>query len=191
MIALLLIDIQEGLDQSEHWGGSRNNPSAESNCRRILDYFRSKNWPLFHIQHCSTNPESPLFPGKPGHAIKAEVAPAEGETVLTKSANSAFVGTALNEALKTIGITGVVIVGLTTDHCVSATVRSAADLGYKTTLIGDATATYSKRAVDGSYFEPQLVHAISLASLQGEFALVLDTPALLNKFESSGMSEFI
>ncbi|MEN8788965.1 MAG: cysteine hydrolase family protein [Flavobacteriaceae bacterium] len=191
MIALLLIDIQEGLNQSEYWGGTRNNPAAESNCRQILDYFRSKNWPLFHIQHCSTNPESPLFPGKPGQHIKNEVAPAKGETVMTKSTNSAFVGTALNEALKSQGITGVVVVGLTTDHCVSATVRSAADLGYKTTLISDATATYSKTGVDGSYYEAQLVHGISLASLQGEFALILSTDALLNKLDSSGMSEFI
>ncbi len=191
MIALLLIDIQEGLNQSEYWGGSRNNPMAESNCGIILNYFRSKEWPIFHVQHASTNPESPLFPGKPGQAIKAEVAPTEGEMVINKSTNSAFVGTALDEELKSQGITAVIIVGLTTDHCVSATVRSSADLGYKTTLIADATATYSKTGLDGSYYEAQLVHSISLASLKDEFALVLNTADLLNNLDTKGMSELI
>lgn len=186
-----MIDIQKGLNQSEYWGGSRNNPSAESNCRIILDYFRSKSWPLFHIQHRSTHPDSPLFPGKPGQEIKAEVAPLESETVVAKSTNSAFVGTALDELLKNRGITGLVIVGLTTDHCVSATVRSAADLGYNTTLVADATATYSKTGIDGRFYEAQLVHAISLASLQGEFARVLDTSELLMELEASGPTDFI
>ncbi|MGB5236928.1 MAG: cysteine hydrolase family protein [Flavobacteriaceae bacterium] len=191
MIALLLIDIQKGLDQSEHWGGSRNNPSAESNCREILDYFRSKNWPIFHIQHCSTNPESPLFPGKQGHDIKAEVAPLEGEKVITKNTNSAFVGTALHELLTVGGIESLVIVGLTTDHCVSATVRSSADLGFRPILVADATATYSKTGFDGSLYEAQLVHSISLASLKDEFALIINTSTLLDKLEVSGPASFI
>ena len=191
MTALLLIDIQKGLDQSEFWGGSRNNPSAEANCRLLLEYFRSKGWPLFHVQHHSKNPDSPLFPGKPSQQLKDEVAPLEGEKVVAKRTNSAFVGTTLHEELIAMGIKSLIIVGLTTDHCVSTSVRSAADLGYRTILVPDATATYDKSGIDGSHYEAELVHAISLASLKDEFALMIDTTTLLQKLDRLGPGSFI
>ena len=191
MLALLLIDIQEGLDESEFWGGSRNNPAAEENCRKILDYFRKLELALFHIQHASVNPESPLYPGKAGQAIKKIVYPNEGEWVIQKTTNSAFVNTELQSLLKTSGISALIVVGLTTDHCVSATVRSAADHGYRTTLISDATATYAKTGVDGTYYEADLIHSIELASLNGEFATIMDTGTLIETLEVKGTSSFV
>ncbi len=191
MIALLLIDIQEGLDESEHWGGSRNNPQAEKNCRRILDYFRERNWPLYHIQHCSTNPGSPLFPGKKGNDIKSIVAPTKGEQVIQKNTNSAFINTNLGKTLQNERIEKLVLVGLTTDHCVSATVRNAADLGYKSFLISDATATYAKTGIDGNFYEAELIHQISLASLRDEFATILTTVDLLSKLQDLGQSGLV
>ncbi len=191
MIALLLIDIQEGLDESEHWGGSRNNPQAEDNCRKILDLFREKNWPLYHIQHCSANPISPLYPGKKGNAIKSIVTPAKGEPVFQKNTNSAFINTNLEKTLQDEGIDMVVVVGLTTDHCVSATVRNAADLGYKSFLISDATATYAKTGIDGKFYEAELIHQISLASLREEFATIMTTADLLSKLQDPGPSGLV
>ena len=191
MLGLLLIDIQEGLDESEFWGGSRNNPTAEENCRSILDYFRSEKLPLFHIQHCSINPESPLYPGKAGQKIKDIVFPNDGEWVIQKTTNSAFVNTELLSLLESSSVTSLIVVGLTTDHCVSATVRSAADLGFKTILISDATATYAKTGVDGTVYEADLVHAIELASLKGEFANIIDTSTLLHALKNEGMTAFV
>ena len=191
MIALLLIDIQEGLDESEHWGGSRNNPQAEDNCRKILDLFREKNWPLYHIQHCSTNPISPLYPSKKGNAIKSIVTPAKGEPVFQKNTNSAFINTNLEKTLQDEGIDMVVVVGLTTDHCVSATVRNAADLGFKSFLISDATATYAKTGIDGKFYEAELIHQISLASLREEFATIMTTADLLSKLRDPGPSGLV
>lgn len=190
MVALLLIDIQQGLDESEYWGGSRNNPEAESNCRKILDYFRDKDWPLFHVRHCSKNPESPLYPGKPGQAIKMLVTPLQGEKVIEKNTNSAFVGTDLEDLLKNSGITGVIVVGLTTDHCVSATVRTAADLEFKTTLVSDATATYAKTGIDGRVYNAEVIHSVALASLRGEFAHIMDTTTLIKDLDTLGPEAF-
>ena len=191
MLALLLVDIQDGLDESEFWGGSRNNPMAEENCRKILDYFREQEFPLFHIQHASVNSESPLYPGKAGQAIKKIVYPDEGEWIIQKNTNSAFVNTELQSLLNSSGISALIVVGLTTDHCISATVRSAADLGYKTTLISDATATYAKTGVDGNYYEADLIHSVELASLNGEFANIMDTGTLLKTLEDKGQGAFI
>ncbi len=185
MLALLLIDIQKGLDEAEHWGDIRNNPEAEANCRRILDFFRYRDLPLYHIQHCSTNPDSPLFPGKDGNAIKDIVAPLSNETVIQKNTNSAFVGTDLENRLNSEGIAKLIVVGLTTDHCVSATVRTAADLGFKVTMISDATATYAKTGIDGIVYEPELIHKTAMASLKNEFATIMDTSELLHKLKSS------
>lgn len=190
MVALILVDIQQGLDESEYWGGSRNNPDAESNCKKILDYFRNQSLPIFHVQHCSINPESPLFPGKQGQAIKEVVAPNEGETLIEKNTNSAFVRTNLEDLLKAAKIKSVIVVGLTTDHCVSATVRSAADLGFNVVLISDATATYAKTGIDGKVYEAEQIHAVSMASLQGEFARITDTTSLLKEFEAFGTVAF-
>ncbi len=57
--ALLLIDIQKGLDDIDYYGGHRNNLQAESNARKILDFWRNHKLPIFHIKHNSTNPNSP------------------------------------------------------------------------------------------------------------------------------------
>lgn len=185
MTSLLLIDIQEGLDQAEYWGQYRNNPQAEERCRIILDFFRDNNLPVVHIQHCSTNPDSPLFPGKKGHAIKDLVAPENDEKVIQKNTNSAFIGTDLEVLLKKQSIQHLVVVGLTTDHCVSATVRNAADLGFEVTLVADATATYAKTGLDGTLFEAELVHQVAMASLKEEFAAVVDTEKLLSILKAS------
>ena len=185
MFALLLIDIQKGLDEAEYWGELRNNPEAEANCRRILDYFRYKDLPLYHIQHCSRNPDSPLFPGKDSNAIKDIVAPLSNETIIQKNTNSAFIGTDLESLLKDSGITKLIVVGLTTDHCVSATVRTAADLGFKVTLVSDATATYAKTGIDGTVYKPELIHETAMASLKNEFAAIVDTSELLRMLKSS------
>ncbi len=177
--ALLLVDIQKGLDDWDYYGGQRNNPSAEKNAAAILQQFRKKNWPLFHIQHSSTNPESPLHASKEGFAIKEEVQPLAHEQVLTKNTNSAFIGTALEALLREAGIKDVIVVGLTTNHCVSTTVRMAANLGFTTFLIEDATATFDRKGVHGEVFEAALVHKTSLASLNEEFATILDTNSVL------------
>ncbi len=183
MTALLLIDIQSGLDEPGYYGSERNNPQAENNCRRILDYFRVKKWPVFHVQHSSVNPLSPLFPGKTGHQIKDIVKPLDSEPVIQKSVNSAFIGTELNSKLRDQEIKHLVLVGLTTDHCVSSTARMAANLGFHTTVISDATATFDKKGLQGQTYSAELMHFTCLASLAGEFADIMDTEGFLSKME--------
>lgn len=117
--ALLLIDVQQGCDDPS-WG-LRNNPDAEQNIALLLDKWRSSGRPVLHVRQDSRIAASPLRAGSPGNIFKPETAPVEGELVYPKSVNSAFIGKSLEQDLTARGISTLVIVGLTTNHCVSTT----------------------------------------------------------------------
>ncbi|KND04724.1 uncharacterized protein SPPG_00430 [Spizellomyces punctatus DAOM BR117] len=178
--ALLLIDVQQGFDQISHWGIQRNNPHAEENMSRLLSAWRATSRPVLHVQHTSTSPTSPLRPFQSGCAIKPVVAPLPGELLLTKTVNSAFIGTDLEKKLREdLRTNHVVIVGLTTDHCVSTTTRMAGNLGFEVLLVEDATATFDRVGPSGKRHDAELVHELALASLIGEFASIVSTDAVL------------
>lgn len=175
--ALLVIDVQKGLD-GPRWG-DRNNPQAEERIADLLAAWRATARPVIHVQHASLEPESPLREGQPGHAIKSEAAPEDGEPVFRKHVNSAFIGTDLESHLRSRGIEELVVVGLTTDHCISTSVRMAGNLGFSVTVVEDATATHERRGPDGTLFSADVMHRSALASLHGEFATVRSAEDIL------------
>ena len=177
--ALLVIDVQQGLASPSL--GLRNNPQAEPNMARLLVAWRERDLPIVHIQHCSTEPDSPLRPGLPGNAFKQEVQPMAGEAVFKKSVNSAFIGTDLEQYLRDHSISELVVVGLTTDHCVSASTRMASDLGFDVTLISDATAAFERDGYDGVHYSGDQIHRINLVSLDGECCRIHNTAEILDK----------
>ncbi len=183
--ALILIDIQQGFDNIAYWGGQRNNPDAEANARKLLNHWRANNLPLFHIQHCSVNPNSLLAEGNPGNAHKDIVAPLPGEPVIKKSVNSSFIGTDLQQQLDAAGIDTLVIVGLTTEHCVSTTARMAGNFGYNTFVVADATAAFSKTGIKGEHYDAETIHLTALAQINNEFATVLNTDEVLNALKKN------
>jgi len=176
--ALLSIDVQKGFDDPI-WG-ARNNPDAEEKIALLISAFRQKGLPVIHIQHCSVEPNSTLRPESPGNEFKDEVEPLPGEKVFTKSVNSAFIGTRLEEYLRENFIESLVVTGLTTDHCVSTTTRMAGNLGFRVTLVSDATATFDRKGEEGTHYSANQIHKIHLASLNGEFCAVLTTNEVLS-----------
>lgn len=182
MTALLLIDIQVGLQEMEFYGTERNNPQAEENCQKILLAFREKLLPVFHVKHDSTNPDSPLHPSKKGNAFHPLVQPITGEPIFAKNVNSAFIGTDLETHLRAMDISELVIIGLTVEHCVSTSVRMAANMGFGVILISDATAAFDKIGVDGRAYNAELIYHTELANLKGEFARIIDTDTFLKGF---------
>lgn len=175
--ALIVVDFQVGVDDPRF--GPRSTPEAEANVARLLAAWRTQGRPIVHVQHMSVEPDSPLRPGLPGNAIKPEARPLPGEPLFQKSTSSAFVGTALEPHLRELGVTDLVLVGTNTDHCVSATARSATDLGFRTVVVSDATATFGRTAPDGAWFEADLMHRTALASLDQESATIRSTADLL------------
>lgn len=175
--ALLIIDVQQGFDDPI-WG-KRNNPNAEANIALLLAKWRAHKRPIIHVRHSSVEANSPLRPNTPGWAFKAEAQPLPTEKQFQKTVNSAFIGTDLESYLHAQNITALVIVGLTTDHCVSTTTRMAGNLGFDTTLISDATATFDRAGHDGTHYSAKEIHNIQLASLNGEFCVVRSTADIL------------
>lgn len=171
--ALVLIDIQKAFNDVSYWGGDRNNVNAEQKAGELLEIWRTKKLPIFHIQHCSSNPNSILNEINAGNEFQDVVKPIEGENIIKKHVNSAFIGTNLKELLDDAKIKNLVIVGLTTDHCVSTTTRMAGNFGYETYLVSDATATFNKKGINGEDFSAEIIHQTALASLNEEFAQVV------------------
>ena len=172
--ALLLVDIQKAFLEKDYPGLIRNNENAEFICGKILKKWRSLDLPIIHVRHSSTNPESKLHKSRPGFEFNDYVTPLETEMVLTKEVNSAFIGTNLENILIKSHIDTLVIVGMTTNHCISTTVRMSGNLGFDTYLISDSTACYNTKGLNGEIIACNTIYNSALASLQEEFATVID-----------------
>lgn len=179
--ALILVDIQKAFLNEEYWGGNRNNKDAEIICGKILNKWRELSLPIFHIRHSSTNPNSKLNKQDDGFNFNKNVIPLENESIITKEVNSAFIGTDLKEQLDQQSITTIVIVGITTNHCVSTTTRMAGNFGFETYLVSDATASFDRVGINGEKYDAEIIHLTSLANLNEEFATVIDYEKLIRK----------
>ena len=175
--ALLIIDMQNGFDDSV-WG-RRNNPHAESNGLLVLDQWRRSGRQVVMARHDSREVASPLRPGQPGNDLKPGFEPHDGDWLVTKTVNSAFIGTDLEARLRGAGITAVTLFGITTDQCVSTTARMASNLGFATTLVEDACACFDQTDIDGRAVSADVIHLAHITTLQTEFARVVRTDDLM------------
>ncbi|MEM7293454.1 MAG: cysteine hydrolase family protein [Pseudomonadota bacterium] len=174
--ALLLIDIQAGVDDLAYYGGPtgrRNNPDAETKMAALLAAWRERELPVVFTRHDSREPDSPLKWSLPSGDYKSGFEPIDGEAEIWKDVNSGFIGTTLELELRRRGATRLVVVGFFTNFCVETTTRMAGNMGYDTYLVHDACATTNRVDLDGHDHEPELVHALSIASLNGEFCTAL------------------
>lgn len=181
--ALIPIDVQQAFDHPP-WP-KRNNPAMEANGLRLLAGWRASGRPLIHVQHDSVQPGSTLAPAHPGNALRPGFEPQGDEPLVRKSVNAAFIGTDLDLRLRRLGVTSVVLFGISTDMCVSTTARVAANLGYRTIVVGDACFCFDQFDADGTPIPAEQVQRVHLATLRAEFAEVCDTDTLLAAIAAS------
>ena len=184
--ALLIIDVQKGFRDESIWGGNRSTPDLEENIQILLAHFRQAHFPIIHVKHDSTTFTSPLYPSKPGNEIEDYTKPplTNDEPILHKNVNSAFIGTDLEERLREMNVSSVVVAGLTTNHCCETTARMAANLGFNVFFVRDATATFDQQ-FEGTTTKANNVHINTLANLNEEFATIVTTNDLVQAIKQN------
>lgn len=177
--ALVVVDVQQGFEQTDYWG-PRDNPDCDANIAALVARWTERGWPLVVVQHASTNPESPLHPSSPGHALTHELRDVEPDLLVTKSVNSSFHGTPdLDAWLRERGLDGIVVCGITTNHCCETTARVGGNLGHDVLFAIDATHTFDRQGPDGTVLSAAELSRATATNLHGEFATVVMTADLL------------
>lgn len=169
--ALVVIDMQRDFIERGGFGDSLGNDVARLEAiipttAALIALFRREGWPVIHTREAhkpdlSDCPPSKirrgnpslhigetgamgrlLVAGEPGNQIVEALAPVAGEIVIDKPGKGMFWATGLHEQLKALGITHLVLAGVTTEVCVQTSMREANDRGYECLLIEDATESY-------------------------------------------------
>ncbi|KAH8918131.1 Isochorismatase hydrolase [Atractiella rhizophila] len=204
-VALLVIDAQKAFTSPEcthtfslPW------PTFNNNCSALLSHFRSLKLPIVHVHHHSdTNPKSYLHHSKTQNIQPLDcVKPLDEEPTLVKhSKSSGFYasltnavsgleqGTKLKEVLLALGIKNLILIGISSTHCVSTTARQAVDETFKVWLVDDACLTFGGPVAcpgvhvgngkDGSEWTAETKHRVEMAILQEEFGRVVQTKDVL------------
>ena len=150
----------------------RNRDIAVPTIQRLLSYFRAEGLPVVHVCVGSDYHDYRDFPhsfrrwvleleeqvgmrdmfwtGNPTFAVLEEIAPLPDETVICKRSYGAFNSTHIDQLLRELGITSLVITGTSTNHCVETTARDAADRGYESVLVDEGTVDYDQASHDAS-----------------------------------------
>lgn len=166
--ALIIIDVQnfyfEGESQLE------GSIEASLNIKKLLDYFRASQMPIFHVQHAKESL------GELGHLldIHDHVKPIPGEHVIIKKYPGSFKNTLLLKMLKEYNINELVLCGMMSHMCLDTTTREAFDLDYKCIVIHDACATRTLY-FRGKEIPADYVHNCTMAALEFGFAKVIST----------------
>jgi nicotinamidase-related amidase len=135
---LLPIDMQRAFDGSpwpKRWNGR-----VDENGLALLRKWREAGRPIIHVQHDSVVEGSSLGPASEGNRFRPGFEPEAGEPIVSKSVNSAFIGTDLDLRLRRLGARHVVTFGISTDMCVSTTVRTGSNMGWDMICRTPATA---------------------------------------------------
>ncbi|WP_218738951.1 cysteine hydrolase family protein [Leptospira yasudae] len=170
--ALLILDVQNDFFPGGKFELSGAKTAALQG-KIVLEFFRKKNWPVFHVQHVSTRKGATFFfPGTEGVNFEESNAPVDEEVTIVKHTVNPFLNTNLEKELKSRKIERLVIYGMMTHMVVDSTVRASFDLGFKKiVVIGDACATrdlsFDKRKISAAD-----VHASFLSALGYIFAKV-------------------
>lgn len=170
-IALVIIDMQRDFLEPGGFGDALGNDVTRLQAivptlKDLLSFFRSHGLPVIHTVEChqadlSDCPPSKqrrgdgslkigdmgpmgriLIYGEPGNGIIPELAPQEGELVITKPGKGAFYSTPLQDYLQAHHITHLLFTGVTTEVCVQTTMREANDRGYECLMVEDCTESY-------------------------------------------------
>jgi nicotinamidase-related amidase len=176
---LLPIDMQQAFD-GPPWP-QRWNDEVDANGLALLAAWRAARRPIIHVRHDSVQQGSSLAPGTPGNAFRPGFDPRPGEQLVSKSVNSAFIGTDLDLRLRRLGAKHVVVFGISTDMCVSTTIRTGANMGWDMILVPDACDCFDLPDSQGGTISAEEVQRAHVATLAFEFCRTAWTVELTSR----------
>lgn len=180
---LLPIDMQQAFDHKP-WPNSWNT-FVDQNALAVLNAWRSAKLPIIHVQHNSVVSGSTLAPGHLGNNFRPGFTPLDGEELVTKSVNAAFIGTDLELRLRRMDIRKIITFGIATDMCVSTTFRMGSNLGFEMILVEDACNCFDLPDGNGNIIPARAVHVAHVATLGFEFGEVTNSAHLVNQISLS------
>ncbi|MFZ1896910.1 cysteine hydrolase family protein [Methanoregula sp.] len=156
--ALLIIDMQNDFVREGALLRVAQAKSVIPKIREVLEAFRAKNLPVFHVMRIHRSDGSDVeitrkdifnrhpfaVAGSPGAREIDELKSLPGEYVIEKTRMSAFTGTELDLMLRTLGVTELVVTGVQTPNCIRTTVFDAIAYNYPVILVDDATGAQSE-----------------------------------------------
>jgi nicotinamidase-related amidase len=144
----------------------------------LLEKARNAGAPVVHVRHQSKG--KAFNPSSSGFEIVKQLAPRDGETVVDKGLPNAFAGTDLAKHLAASGRKNLIVGGFMTHMCISATVRSATDHGFMSTVAADTVATRDlPDATGGATIGADAINKITLAALSDRFAWIVPKAAAI------------
>ena len=149
----------QGRLEESRYRFDRINNVVVPNTQKLLAEFRRNNWPVIFVTYGGERPDASdvarhirafvkatdNVAGKPEHDIVDALCPLLHEPVLNKTTMGAFGSTGIDSHLRALGVTELVVVGVSTNNCVGMTAMEASDKGYGVVLVSDATGTCSDR----------------------------------------------
>ncbi len=169
--ALLIIDVQN--DYFE--GGAcelHNAREAESHIADLIQESRELGRHIIYIKHINQLDDDFFVEGTYGCEISDRIKPLPTDTVIVKYCPNSFLGTELNDCLRSLGVEKLIVCGMMTHMCVDTTVRAAMDHGYDVTLVANACATMDL-TINGETIPAETVQKTYIASLAGIFAKIV------------------
>ncbi|GLZ48670.1 isochorismatase [Actinomycetospora sp. NBRC 106375] len=167
--ALVMIDLQNTYTRGVM--ALENVEPAIDEAAGLLDRARSAGIPIVHVQH-DAGAGTPYDVRDEIGAIVDRVAPRDGEHRIVKNFPNSFVGTDLDEYLRGVDATNLVLAGFMTHMCVNSTARGAFNAGFAPSVVAAATATRALPGPDGAVPASSLQSA-SLAGIADMFAVVV------------------
>ena len=143
-MVLLVIDTQKGIMDDRLYGFE----GLKDNIKTLIKASRERDVEVIYVRH-DDGPGSGFSKGDADFEIYEEFAPAEGEKIFDKNVNSAFHdSTGLAMYLESKNISSVIAVGLQTDYCMDATIKSGFEKGYKMIVPEYSNSTRSNAYMD-------------------------------------------
>lgn len=143
--ALLVIDMQNAMVAIAHRAAETVAVIAG-----LSERARAAGVPVVTVRHRGEE----VVPGTEGWRVVPELAPRDGEPVIDKTTPDGFLATDLDETLKALGVTEVIVTGFATEVCVDTTARQALSRGYDLVVVADGHTTSRRSAADAGELVP-------------------------------------